>query len=255
MTRTCFIGFALFAAFLETTACNEVHGNGHLEVQQRAVSGFRVIENRSALPVHVIQGPSFSVSVLIDSNLLGFVDTTVDGAVLRIDDSDDLDASSGSVVSVTLPAFDGFDSSGSGDATIDGVTQTGPVQLTCTGSGSIAFSGTAAGTSVTDNGSGSVRLSGTGRHLSAILTGSGSIDASALAANGGADLETMGSGSISAQVVGDATLRTTGSGSIDATLSGGAATFDVTGSGSITWSGDERVASVSDTGAGTVDHL
>jgi hypothetical protein len=236
-----------------SAGCWRSEGNGHIVVETRDLSGFTAVENDSSLPVSIVQGSEFSVAVRVDSNLLTRVETRVEDGVLRIDETEPLGASSSSAVSIVVPALDGAHNSASGDMTVTGVQQTDWVELVCTGSGTLSFSGTAGTLYAQATGSGSLSLAGSGGFTSIRVTGSGSADASRFAA-AGAELETFGSGGILASVTGDASLKTTGSGSIRATLDGGSATFSVEGSGSIVWSGDERVGAVSRSGSGNVVH-
>jgi hypothetical protein len=238
---------------LGSAGCWRSEGNGQIVVENRDLSGFTAVENDSSLPVSIVQGTEFSVAVRVDSNLLKLVETRVEDGVLRIDETEPLAASSPSSVSIVVPVLDGAHNGASGDMTVTGVQQTDWVELVCTGSGSLDFSGTAGTLYAQATGSGGLSLAGSARFTSIRVTGSGSADASDFAA-AGADLETFGSGSITASVTGDATLKATGSGSIRATLGGGSASFSVEGSGSIVWSGDERVSGVTRTGSGSVVH-
>jgi hypothetical protein len=238
---------------LGQSGCWTSEGNGDVVVERRDLAGFTMITNDTSLPVSIVQGPSFSVAVRIDSNLLRLVETRVEDGVLWIDEAEPFDASGPSSVSIVLPAFDGAHNCGSGDMTITGVEEIGPVQLSCTGSGNLSFCGSTGTLSAQVCGSGNLSLAGTGGFTAIRVSGSGSADGSAFYA-AGADLETSGSGSVVADVTGDATLTTTGSGSIDATLNGGSATFSVTGSGGISWSGDEQIDAVTRTGSGSVEH-
>jgi hypothetical protein len=243
----------IFLASFGSTACYEVQGNGHVETQSRDATGFTQIENHSSLPVSVVQGAAFSINVRVDSNLQPLVETTVEAGVLRIDERESFDADGRSLVSIVLPSLDQVTHDGSGAMTVSGIAAEETVHLVCGGSGGLRFDGTVGALSADVSGSGDVWLNGSAMHLSADVRGSGSLDASRLAADG-ADLVTLGSGSLAATVTGDATLSTEGSGSIDAVLNGGTATFSVSGSGSILWSGDERVAIVLQTGSGRVRH-
>ncbi len=238
---------------LGSAGCWKSEGNGRIVVENRDLSGFTAIENDSSLPVSIVQGTEFSVAVRVDSNLLKLVETRVEDGVLRIDEAEPLEATGPSRVSIVVPVLDGAHNSASGDMTVTGVEQSDWVELVCTGSGALSFSGTAGTLYAQVAGSGSLMLAGSGGFTSIRVTGSGSADASAFAA-AGAELETFGSGSIRASVAGDATLKTTASGSIRATLDGGSASFSVEGSGSIVWSGDERVIGVARSGSGNVSH-
>ena len=251
--RRAFLFSGVFITTLGLGGCWKSQGNGHLVLEHRDATGFTQVENQTSLAVTIVQGTSFSVDVRVDSNLLPLVETRVEGGVLRIDESEPFEANASSVVSVVLPSLDAAENAGSGDMTIS-ASQAGELRLSCAGSGSMMFAGTAGSLSGQVCGSGSLSLGGSCGHLSLRVTGSGSADASTFTASAGADLETVGSGSVTADVTGDATLSTSGSGSIDAALNGGSATFSVTGSGSITWSGDENVSSVVRAGSGSIDH-
>jgi Putative auto-transporter adhesin, head GIN domain len=251
--RHTYLFSGVFIATLGVAGCYRSEGNGHLVLEHRNATGFTQVENQTSLAVNIVQGTCFSVDVRVDSNLMPLVETRVEGGVLRIDETEPFDADPSSEVSVVLPSLDSADNTGSGDMTVQ-AQQAGDLRLGCTGSGSLTFVGSASSLSGQVCGSGSLSAAGSGGHLSLRVTGSGSADASGFDATGGAELETVGSGSLSAHVTGDATLATSGSGSIDATLNGGTASLSVTGSGSITWSGDESVSSAVRAGSGSIDH-
>jgi hypothetical protein len=210
-----------------------IPGNGERSTETRELGGFTRIDSRDALDVQVEQGPTFAVTVSIDSNLIGYVDTHVAGDTLVIDlDEDIFDPVRGPHVRVTLPRADALRVSGSGDLRMPALTQDTPIALALSGSGDVEWQGSVPQIDADMNGSGDLRLAGATDRLVAGVRGSGDVVASRLeAATGTVDVD--GSGDVSVTIRQSAEVLLRGSGDVD--LFGGATLSRVvrTGSGEL----------------------
>jgi len=221
---------------LLTTACLlGLDGNGDRVDEARVLDGFAAIDARDELEVLVERGDTFSVTVSIDENLQDVVRTRVEDGRLRIDTRERVDDMvRGPHVRVTMPHLTEARHAGSGRLDLLGFQEPERVQLSLSGSGELAFEGSARVLDGDVSGSGDMVLIGTVERVELEVRGSGTVDAKSCVASS-ASLRAEGSGDLSATVNGsvDATVR--GSGNID--LFGAA----VLQSSSTRGSGDIRV--------------
>lgn len=216
-----------------------VYGNGHQTERTRGVSDFYTVTNTTNVPVQVHQGTSYEVVSTIDSNLQDVLVIERQGDELRIDVAlgHSISPTGHPSVDVTMPGFEGASTTGSGGIAIDGINGARDIDLRTSGSGDLAFQGTAHRLTADTTGSGNIDLRGSAAVLVATVHGSGSIDARWLEA-GSVDLTTTGSGSIQTQVMGgDIWCRITGSGDVDYWGSGVMRLMADTGSGNLYYRG------------------
>jgi Putative auto-transporter adhesin, head GIN domain len=214
MRRFLLQGCCLLAA-LPALACEDaVHGNGQRATETRPLTDFTAVESATSVDVAVEQGDAFDVTVSIDSNILPRLRTRVVGDTLVIDSERDFeDLVRGPHVRVTLPDFRAAELSGSGHLGILVPAASNPVDLTLSGSGGLAFEGTAPETTAHLSGSGDMALDGSSERVGLWLDGSGDLDAVRLhATTGRVGLD--GSGSIRATLSGSAEIDLSGSGDI-----------------------------------------
>ncbi len=208
-------------------------GNGQRSTEARDLGGFTRVDSRGSLDVQVDQGPAFAVTVSIDSNLIGYVDTHVAGDTLVIDlDENIFDPLAGPHVRVTLPRADALMVRGSGDLRMPALAQDTPIALKVSGSGALEWQGVAPQIGAEVNGSGDLRLAGSTDRLVLGVHGSGDAAASRLEAATGT-VEVNGSGDASVTIRQSAEVSIRGSGDVD--LFGGANLSRVvhTGSGDL----------------------
>lgn len=62
----------------------KVRGNGAIKSENRSLNGFTAISVAGSMKVYVTQGPEYTVRIETDENLLGLVETRVDGSELKI---------------------------------------------------------------------------------------------------------------------------------------------------------------------------
>ena len=73
----------LLAALCALAACNVVVGSGRIETQSREVTAFTKVEVSHAIDATITTGPA-SLALTTDDNLLEYVETRVEGGVLKI---------------------------------------------------------------------------------------------------------------------------------------------------------------------------
>lgn len=226
--------FLCLLAALPTLACEDaVYGNGQRVTETRPLGDFTAIESATSVDVAVEQGDTFDVTLSIDSNILPQLTTRVVGDTLVIDSERDFeDLVRGPHVRVRLPDFRAAELSGSGNISILAPAATQSVDLALSGSGNLAFEGTAPETTARLSGSGDISLTGSSERVGLWLDGSGDIDAVRLQATTGR-------------------VGLDGSGSIRATLSG-SAEVDLSGSGDVYLYGDPALTRLSIDGSGEV---
>ena len=207
------IGAYLVVHHGSSSSSSTVQGSGHAVSQVRTVSSFTTSELAGSNNVTVSVGSPQKVVVHGDDNLVGYVTTRVQGGRLVIGDkSGSFETKTPMSVAVTVPTLDGFTLSGSGTATIAGIS-TDAFTLALPGSGVIDASGTATHLDASVPGSGDAGLIGlSAKTVRASVSGSGTIMLTALDS---LDAAISGSGSIVYQGnPGHVTKTVTGSGAI-----------------------------------------
>ena len=186
-----FISIALLAL-----GCTVTRGSGVVATDQRELSGFDRITVSGSATVDVGIGSEWSVVVEADDNLLPIIETTVRGSTLDIGTKSGVSflTSNPVRVSITMPALQGVDISGSGRLSAPGIGDSQQLTVDVSGSGQASVSGSAEQLDVTVSGSGefdgrqfqtaraTVSISGSGgaiiwatERLDATVSGSGKV--------------------------------------------------------------------------------
>jgi hypothetical protein len=170
-----------------------IQGSGTVRTQTRTVGAFDAIRASDAIDLDLRIGPQLAVTVEADDNLLDTVRTQVRGGTLVVDSTGHWSSTRNPVVHVTVPVLGRLETSGSGDANLQGLA--------------------ADALEITLNGSGKVAASGTVRQLDAAIEGSGDADLKNLVATrASVRVEGSGDATVSARELLDATID--GSGNI-----------------------------------------
>jgi hypothetical protein len=206
------VGLVLCAFGL--AACPDEWGNGERVSEERALSDFTAVDNSGELNVLVEQGDQFEVTVAIDSNLIDRVDTYVVGDTLRIRTRGQIaHPVKGPHVRITMPVLTGARASGSGDLDAFDFPDSEAVALHVSGSGGLAWQGTALELSASVSGSGDLALEGSADALDLRVSGAG--DARARACDVvDAQVKVSGSGDATVNVSGDLEAEVSGSGDL-----------------------------------------
>jgi hypothetical protein len=213
---------------------------------------FDRVASRGDFDIQVREGATASVEIVAEPGRAGRIEVEVSGKELRLSRRKEFDSASGVLVKVVVPGFRGLSMRGSGK----GVAESGPaprdVDLSVSGSGDLAWKGTAAALDVAVSGSGDLRAEGEAGPVKAAISGSGDVRLSGKGDR--LQVALSGSGSLDAKefAVKDANVSIAGSGDVDLRLAGGTLNAQIAGSGNVTWSGDGRVGAVATAGSGRV---
>lgn len=210
----------LHAAGLDEGAASSLNagllrGSGVVASESRTLASVPtrlVVENLGA--VEVLIGDGVACEVSADDNLLGNVNTCVEGSTLRIAFKGSAVVASPIVVRLTLPSIEKVSVKGSGSVSVAGLHQT---DIACKVSGT-----------------GSVVLQGEVDALTARLSGTGAVDAAQLSARR-ADLEVSGVGNIVAHASEAVSIDLSGIGSVHVLGNPSVREIERSGLGAVTW--------------------
>ncbi len=203
------------AACIPLAACNfqQVQGSGTAASETRTVSAFDGVRATGTIDVHVVAGPTHSVLVHADDNLLTLITTRVDGSTLVISSNGSLSAKSPLHVDITLPALKFLGATGTGDVVAEGV-DADELVVKVSGTGDVLATGNASTLKVSCSGTGDAHLGGL--------------------------------------VAGDTDVATSGTGDIDVHVTG-VLNASASGTGDVTYSGSPTAVKKSATGLGDVE--
>lgn len=170
-----------------------IEGSGRVVQQRRDVGSFDSVETQGSENVEVRFGPTPSLVIAADDNILPLITTQVVNGELKIGSRGSFRMHGPIRAWVTTPNLKAFTTSGSGDVLIHDVNN-GALALTMNGSGSMTANGRTGRLDVTLNGSGRAQLASlAATDVTAGLNGSGSATVNA---HGRLDARIFGSGSL-----------------------------------------------------------
>lgn len=176
--------------------CTVTRGSGVVATDRRELSGFDRIKVSGSATVDVTIGSEWSIVVEADDNILSLIKTVVTGGTLDIGTKSGASflTSNPIQVSITMPALQAVDISGSGRLSAPGIGDSQRLTVVVSGSGQVSISGTADEVDVSVSGSGefdgrrfetaraTVSISGSGEvvvwateRLDAEVSGSGTV--------------------------------------------------------------------------------
>jgi hypothetical protein len=179
--RVCVIGMkmvclpVLCLGLITINNCNPnaIRGSGVSKTESRAVASFSKIDLSGSGDVEVAVGPSQSVSVTTDDNILPIIETIVSGDTLSIGSEGSYNTKVGVKVNITVPALDGVSVSGSGNFHVKGL-KAGNMDVGVTGSGDVTLLGVVDQLTGQITGSGNIRtVDLTAKRVNLTVTGSG----------------------------------------------------------------------------------
>ncbi len=189
-------------------------GNGAIQKQELKVATFTKIQVDGAIDVTVEKGDTQRVTVEGEPNLIQLIKTGVNGDTWRIGTSKCYTSTQGITVHIVSPGISSIDVEGSGSVHSADIFPTGPVRLSCKGSGDITIDGINTQELKLDmEGSGAITIKGTCSQLEAFLEGSGDLHGKDLTANE-AKLDVSGSGSATITAITKLDAKVQGSGEI-----------------------------------------
>ncbi|MCX6173691.1 MAG: DUF2807 domain-containing protein [Ignavibacteriales bacterium] len=190
-----------------------VRGNGRVKDQSRAIMEFDKIDAGGAFTLKIKVGPSPSLKITAEENLINYIRTNVKGNTLVIDTKKNISPRKEIYIEITTPSLRAIDASGANNITVYGIA--------------------GSDFEVDVSGAGNVDLSGEVDRFRADLSGAGSINARELKAK---DVRVSVSGAASADVYAKDYLDASVSGVGSISYYGDPAKIrtDVSGVGSIT---------------------
>ncbi len=218
-----------------------------------AVGGtFDRVESRGDFDVQVREGTPASVEILAEPGWAERIEVEISGGALRLSRKKGFDSARGVLVKVVVPSFRGLSVGGSGKGSAESGALPRDVSLAVSGSGELAWKGTAAALDLAVSGSGELKATGEAGPVKAAISGSGEMKLSGKGESLKAAVS--GSGELDAKefAVKDASVSIAGSGDVDVRLAGGTLNAQIAGSGDVTWSGEGKVGAVATAGSGRV---
>jgi len=136
--------------------CTVTRGSGVVATDQRDLSGFNRIKVSGSATVDVTIGSEWSVVLEADDNILPLIETNLAGNTLDIGTKSGVTflTSNPIHVSITMPALEAVDISGSGELSAPGIGDSRSLAVDISGSGRVSVSGAADEVNITVSGSG-----------------------------------------------------------------------------------------------------
>ena len=187
---------ALIILSVLVSACGfwGVRGNGRVKEENRTISAFEKLDAGGAFTIKVQVGPSPSLKISAEENLLRYIRTSVRGNRLVIDTRKSISPRKEILIEITTPSLSSVDVSGANNVSISNIS--------------------ASDFSLELSGAGHIYAEGDVENLDAELSGAGNIDAKNLKAK---NVRISVSGAASADVFAKESLdaSVSGVGSID----------------------------------------
>jgi hypothetical protein len=223
----------LLLGSLLTSSCGfrgkRVRGNGNIKTDQRNVSGFQAVQSNGDFDVYVSTGPE-SVKIEGEDNLLPYIETSVEGGLLKISTKSGywLKSERGVKVYVSAPQYSKIESNGAGDIIGQSkITGSSKLELEVNGSADIKAEVDAPEVSAHLRGSGDATLSGETKTFSSEILGSGNIKAFDLKSEetnvkivGSGDADVYSSVKLDVSVAGSGDVRYKGGAQVNSHIAG-----------------------------------
>ncbi len=225
---------SLIILTLSLYSCNVISGNGNVRSEVRNTPAFTGVNSMGSADVEIRKGVTPSVRVEDDENLLPYLETEVEGGVLRISYKSGIFVNHDHAkIYITAPTLDQVNTSGSSDLLIqDTLSNPSGIEMRVSGSGSIKGMVDAPSIHLAVSGSGSIDLGGRTQKLTAEVSGSGDLHCSDLLSE---NTKVHVSGSGNAHVFASVSLDASVSGSGDVFYLGNppSPVISTSGSGSV----------------------
>lgn len=230
----CLVALPLVAPAAQAAA---VTGSGKTATEARSLADFQAVVTGGSMDLLVRQGPTQSVQVEADDNLLPLLETVVEpgasGATLLVGWKKGTSHYTRSkvLVTVVVPKLSALTASGSGDIRVEAFS-TPALKLSLSGSGDARFQGLSTDDfGISISGSGDVGASGSATKLKVSIAGSGDVRLADLKSD---EVSITIAGSGDAAVSANKSLNVTIAGSGDVVYTGNAAVKSrIAGSGSV----------------------
>ncbi len=217
MRKTLFyIGILFITGSCNIIAHETIHGNGNMRSETRNVSDASKIESRGFFDVEIIQGPTPSVKIDADENLIPYIITGVEDGRLVLRTKEDVNLSSNNKIKVTVTTnkLEEVQVNGSGNITSSSKFTDGDyLKLGIDGSGDMQLDVNTPRVETSISGSGNITLSGETKDSKIDINGNGDYKAEGLLAEN-AEVQINGSGNARVSASVNLDVRIAGSGDV-----------------------------------------
>ncbi|MBK6750119.1 MAG: DUF2807 domain-containing protein [Acidobacteria bacterium] len=134
-------------------------GSGNIVTEKREVSGFKSVDVGGVFQVEIVAQKEFGVEVEADDNLIGLIQTRVDGDTLRIESDKRLKSSSPIKIRISAPKIDGLQVSGAANVTANGLNSES-LKIESSGGSRVTVAGEAVKLTVESSGGARVNAGG-----------------------------------------------------------------------------------------------
>jgi hypothetical protein len=168
---------AVVAILLALASCSVVNGSGQVKTESREVSGFTKIDLAGTGEVTIAQGPTESLTIEADDNVLPALTSDVSDSTLKLGTKPRTNVRTRNPIRyrVTMKDLTGVSLSGSGSVTANGM-QLRALRTDISGSGTVNVSGSAVTQDIQLSGSGRYEAAGLpSQEVSAEISGSGEV--------------------------------------------------------------------------------
>ena len=187
---------------------NGVVGTGPVKTEARQVTDFGRISAGGGIAVEATIGPTWSVEVAAQENLLPIIETTVRDGTLEIASTENYSAPRGVTVIITMPTLEGITLSGGAQGRLDGLALDA-LEVEVSGGAALRADGSATTLEIDASGGAQVHLF----DLAASTV--------QLSVSGGSQVEVTAAETVTGDASGGARVTVHGDATLDVTTSGG----------------------------------
>ncbi|MGB5461087.1 MAG: head GIN domain-containing protein [Eudoraea sp.] len=147
---------AITAITLASCSKDDYTGSGNTVSEFRDVNLFTKISSEGTFVVNITQGPTQSLEIIADDNIIGRVKTTVSDGQLKLYLEDGNYKNTYLEANITVADLNGIKNEGTGDITVFELQNTGIMEIENIGTGNIAIAGYTDNLTIINEGSGTI---------------------------------------------------------------------------------------------------
>jgi len=147
---------AIMAITLASCSKDDYTGSGNTVSEFRDVNLFTKISSEGTFVVNITQGPTQSLEIIADDNIIGRVKTTVSDGRLKIYLEDGNYKNTYLEANITMADLNGIKNEGTGDLTVFELQSAGTMEIENIGAGNIAIAGYTDNLTILNEGSGTI---------------------------------------------------------------------------------------------------
>jgi hypothetical protein len=209
------ITFLLLLSFTANAQFKKITGNGDLITNNRTVENFDKLTVSGSFDVELMKGTEGAITIKAESNLMEYIETTVENGVLKISFKNGINIRNHKNIQITVAfhEIDGVKLSGSGEVICNDTIEGTNLDVGLSGSGNLKMNVAVTNLSSIISGSGNINLSGNTDNFSCSISGSGNTNAADLKTNI-VTAKISGSGNVKVYAENEIQAKTSGSGNI-----------------------------------------